>query len=251
MSTIINFTINNNNYTLSHKEVEAIYLFGSYARKDYDAFSDIDFFVLISNCNENEYIETKKSIAEQLKIPLDWLSLYRLNKTNEMIKYGSYFLWHLKIEGIKLYDKNDLFYNKLLNIPEYTRAKEDLVEYSQIYQDITKSIEIDLSTISYELNLIAAIIRNASIAVAHMNGIHLFGRYDSVLYCIKTYPSIYSFRADEFIDLYYYRLIYNRSSIKVIELVPTKDYVMYWLTYVSEILELAFKIYREGDKNYE
>lgn len=112
-------------------------IYGSYARNDFKKDSDIDLLALT-----NELI-SKKIIKNNIN-----LSVYSIQKFEEMINIGSLFIYHLKTEGKILYDENnllnDLLYKKFtLKINynmeisfSYNLIKEIISIYSNI-NDIT------------------------------------------------------------------------------------------------------------------
>lgn len=90
----------------NEQNIREIYLFGSFARGDQDQYSDIDILIVIDDCTENEYIYYKDSFAQILKVPVSWLSVYRIGKIRKMHNSGSYFLWHIKKEGKVIYSSD-------------------------------------------------------------------------------------------------------------------------------------------------
>jgi predicted nucleotidyltransferase len=154
---MINFTIRNIEYNLNDTNnlIEFISLCGSSARGDDDSLSDIDFFVVIDDCNEESFISTKKWISETLNIPINWISQYRKSSIVKMHEYGSYFLWHIKLEGKTIFSRSGFVEELLRILPPYNRVKEDLTQYLEICNDIKQSIKQDNVTISYELAVLA------------------------------------------------------------------------------------------------
>ena len=104
---MITFQIDGTRYYINQdKRIEEVWLFGSYARGEQDCYSDIDLLIIVQDCSDMEYTELKQQLSAELHIPLDWISLYQMNKITEMGNKGAYFLWHLKLEGHKLYSRN-------------------------------------------------------------------------------------------------------------------------------------------------
>lgn len=249
--SIIKFKIDNKLYEIKNDKIKAIYLFGSYARKDYDKYSDIDIFIMVSDCNPEEYRILKNDFSKQLKVPIDWISVYQKSKIYEMIKYGSYFLWHLKIEGVKLYDEDDILKKSFNSLQKYKNVRRDIEEYEMIYEDIVISLSRDLLVIEYELNLMASIIRNTSIAIAHMENRYLFDRYEPVKYCIAKWPQNIKFNLEEYKELYFFRIKYNRKNINMNEKDNILEYSRIWIRHTKDILSLGKKILINRGEYYE
>lgn len=145
---MITFQIDGTRYYINQdKRIEEVWLFGSYARGEQDCYSDIDLLIIVQDCSDMEYTELKQQLSAELHIPLDWISLYQMNKIIEMGKKGAYFLWHLKLEGHKLYSRNLFLQNILKSLPEYSGVLQDLMDYSVICNDIHENISEDRKSV--------------------------------------------------------------------------------------------------------
>jgi len=245
-SIIIRFNILNKPYKIKADNIIAIFLFGSVARDDYDEYSDVDIFILIEDCLEEDYLKYKMDFANQLCIPIDWISLYRKSTIDNMAKYGSYFLWHIKTEGIKLFEKDLYFSNTLNCLVRYTKVKNDIMEYEEICKDIKNSLAVDNLTLNYELNLISSIIRNTSIAMLFMNNSYVFGRVTPVKLCLEMLDGKLKFNLDDYIRLYKYRLFYSRNNKQIHIRNVDKSYVEFWLKNANDMLNFAMKFIEYG-----
>ena len=84
---MIEFDIVGKKYRLSQDyRISDIYLFGSYARNEQDIYSDIDILIVVENCTEMVYQELKRKISNELRMPMEWISLYQKNKIYEYNK---------------------------------------------------------------------------------------------------------------------------------------------------------------------
>ena len=118
----------------------AIYVYGSVARGDNDADSDCDLFVCIDDCPESDYLQLKEAVSiweEKYKCEF---SFYQVSMLVKMQKRGSYFLWHIRKEGILLFQQNEVFKSILTNLCPYGETREDFLEYSEILGDIERSV---------------------------------------------------------------------------------------------------------------
>jgi predicted nucleotidyltransferase len=213
---MIKLSISGNEYSLvDFTDIETICLFGSSVRGDNDDLSDIDLFVIINDCDENSFVKTKGRLADVLRIPVDWISLYRKSTVISMHKYGSYFLWHIKAEGKTIYSREGFIEEILNTLPPYTRVRNDLLEYLEICEDIRKSIAADNITLNFELSVLASLVRNTCIAFCYLHGKLIFGRVSPIRMSQQIMgESKFPFTIQQYKDLYSFRIARIRGVIK-------------------------------------
>lgn len=251
---MVKFSILNRNFLINNdNDIEAICLFGSCAREDSDQFSDIDIFIIISDCTEEIFLTKKKVLSEQLGIPADWISMYRKDSIMTMHAYGSYFLWHLKTEGKLLYSRSGLLERLLETLPTYIKAREDLLDYLIICSDIRKSIDSgDESTFHYELAVLASLIRNTCITISYMYGKFAFGRIEPIEVCRKIIGNKFPFDLDNYSKLYQYRIAYIRSEQKLVLTQPTIQEITTWIIRAEFLIKFGLAKESElHDKNFK
>lgn len=207
--------------------IEMIMLFGSYARKDFDAHSDIDIFILISDCKLKDYIRQKNDIAEYLGFPINYISLYTQEGFTALKNKGSYFLWHLKLEGILIYDKYDNYTNLFGNLEKYTSAKKDLLEYKLICEDIINNIRVYDEDSEYDLSVLASLIRNTCISICYCKGNYLFDRINPVLAVKKLMGESFPFSKNEYLNMYDFRLNRTRELSRELIKISNDDIINY------------------------
>lgn len=246
---MINININNKPYTVEEYEgyIEAICLFGSRARGDNDSLSDIDIFVLIEDCSEDLYVSIKKSLEMQLGIPSNWISLYRKDTINLMHDKGSYFLWHLKKEGIILYSRKFIIEQLLETLPKYKSIDEDLADYSVICKDIKESIQYGNSTAHFELSVLASLVRNTCIALSYKHGELVFGRIEPVQTAMKIIGANFPFTIKEYKELYKFRIVYTRGDKNIMLQDTSENLIKNWVKYVEFIIDFSIKYQKEED----
>jgi len=209
------FVINGRTYYLGDNnmyKIEDLYLFGSVARNDAEENSDIDLLVIIEDCAEKEYIELKDNIAKDFGFPQEWISVYQKSKIEAMHEKGSYFLWHIKLEGKLLYTANNYLARLLDNLPEYKESLNDLQDYEQICQDIKVALKTKDIEGVYELSLLASIIRNTCIAIDYLCEQPTFGRVSAVETCMDLIEDDLGFSVAEYRELYKFRLFMTGKS---------------------------------------
>lgn len=234
---MIDIEINGVKYRFDNPKIDSVYLFGSYSRGESDYFSDIDILIVIEN--DQNAIDLKLKISEELNIPMDWLSVYRIETMEYMASKGSYFLWHIKLEGKLLYSKTNRVKKILLHLNQYQNIEADLREYTIICDDIQRSVELDETTIDYELSLLASVVRNTCIVIAYLDKNYMFGRISPVKYCLEKIKNVELFNLDDYEKLYHFRIQYTRRYS--VEDIKSGDInlVKYWLNISRELIRYA------------
>lgn len=235
----------------SNIAIEDIYIYGSYARGESDIYSDIDILVVINTQEYKDIINIKDNMKSKLNIPRDWISIYSYNRIEEMKQYGAYFLWHLKLEGKKVYSRKRYLENTLKSIPKYKKCKMDLIQYNDICIDIENSVKKEQYNIYYELNVLASIVRNASIAFCFLNNKYIFSRYKPVKFVIDSISKNIGLKGinidiREYDELYKYRIIYNRGG-----LYPERDdlieFLLKWINIAKYIINMGINMLEDGE----
>lgn len=244
---MIRFNIFNKEYSLSSNQIESVCLFGSTSRGDYDFRSDIDLLIVIDDCDEDIFVNIKKTFAETLEIPPDWISLYMRSTMEKMREYGSYFLWHLKLEGNILFSRTGFLEGLLSNLPSYDRVEDDLNDYLQISKDIEESLKSDIVILEYELAVLASLVRNTCIAFCFLYGKPRFGRVSP----IKTTLEILGtniFTITDYEQMYSFRLSRIRKEIKP-SIAPSVEIVKIWLNRVNYLIQHCLERVRTNATN--
>lgn len=190
----------------------SIWLYGSYARGDADALSDVDVFVASDvTISKNELQGYLPTYIKQISI-----SQYSWNEVIKMAEYGSLFFQHLRREGFAIWESNSRkgeLYRILSNIGQYKYVKRDIRGFRTVIKDVYESLNEDGLKI-FELSVIATVLRHCSILGCWVIGTPSFGRTVSVKKFIKA-CGLDIKTATEFPSLYNYRLyIDGRISLK-------------------------------------
>lgn len=225
------------------KKAIAIYIYGSVARSDSDCESDCDLLVCIDDCSEAEFLSLKNSVS---RWELDYnceFAFYQMSTLMAMQKKGSYFLWHIKQEGILLYEQNSDFRSLLLELPPYTSTKSDFLEYNEILNDIGKSILQDSTTIEYDLSVLAVLARNICIGCCYLFGDMDFGRKTPVIKCINFWGVKFPFSLPEYEELYDFRFAVTRGK-QINRNLVSEEYIECWLSRIRSTLSLALSLVR-------
>ena len=99
------------NFITSKISPESIILFGSYARGDNNAKSDIDILIVIKNLENERKITSllyKALLNENITIPIDFLAV-DYDKYNVLKNKTGYIYKTIALEGKILYDKGIIY----------------------------------------------------------------------------------------------------------------------------------------------
>lgn len=237
-----------NMQSIVKEKIIAIYIYGSVARKENDENSDCDVLVCVNNCKQDEYNLIKKYFLACSPNDKYEFSFYTIEVLEEMQKKGSYFLWHIKKEGVLVYQNSNKIYDLLDKLPLYKGTHEDLCEYEEILNDIEESVKEDEITIVYELSVLATLARNICIACCYLIGDMDFGRNSPIIKCIKFFEKKFPFSLEEYISLYKFRLHCNRNT-EIEHKVNLAEFAQNWILRVRSLLEIVLNI--EEEKNDE
>lgn len=230
------FLVNKKEYTIETDDnINCIILYGSVARYENDSYSDIDILIVTETEKEKKYVITD---LQGNKLPDKWITIYSKRDINRMLQYTSLFLWHLKMEAIFIFKKDNYIETVLENLPEYTKTAEDVRQYKIICEDIKKVIIYENETMFYELSLLASLVRNLSIAFCYLKGEKCFGRNRPVEILLKDYPI---FSMEEYKELYVFRSKYNMGVQEENNLV-NKTLAMKWIENVELLIEFVEKL---------
>ena len=190
--------------------INSIILYGSEARQESDKFSDKDILIIVDR------IESRVSISCELeKLNYNFedneITIHDEIQLNKMLKKGSLFLWHIKLEGKILYDDKDFFNLKINQLEKFEDYKNEFLYYKGIFNDLEKSI-LDLSfQPKFDYALLFTLIRNSCMLISYKDGNPHFGRESAFMYC-KEKIKKFNFSKQKFKKLLAFKLKYERGS---------------------------------------
>jgi predicted nucleotidyltransferase len=230
------------------RSIETIAVFGSCARGENDERSDIDLLFIIDDCNNEEFLRKKEGIINQLKVPEGWISVYKKSSIENMNKYSSYFLWHLKLESKIIFSRNNFLEEVFENINEYKKVKSDLNQYQNICKDIRNLIKYDIGTYKYELSILASIARNTCMTLCYIINKKSFGRIEPIEISIDYIGESFPFSIEEYNNLYEYRISYKRENSKLSINQGIEKYINCWIDKIENLIDIVKNEYiiREG-----
>lgn len=158
-----------------------IWIYGSRARGDADRHSDTDVLVVADTDSMVDAVHDRLACTYPRVHP----SYYSWLEVERMAAYGSLFLHHIAIEGIRLQagaQDPDRLPRLLANLPRFSRADEDLAAFRQAIKESRVSM-LDGGWADFENEVIATVVRHAAILGAHLAGTTAFGREQPFFVC--------------------------------------------------------------------
>jgi nucleotidyltransferase-like protein len=162
--------------TLTNVAVYSVWLYGSHARGDSDAFSDVDIFVAGALPN-HEVIRSLTFNSQPLSV-----SRYTWEEVEAMANYGSLFLHHLRLEGKPFLESadGDCRLTQLLeHLPCYKLFRRDISAFHSTIADVRESFRTG-STPEFEMAVLGTVLRHSSVLGCYLSGRPCFGRTEAI-----------------------------------------------------------------------
>jgi predicted nucleotidyltransferase len=190
----------------------SVVLFGSHAREDHNEDSDYDICVFIKDEKKQKISES--AILKYVGIaegPLVNFNIYTDSVFNLMLKYGSLFLWHLKLEGKVLYGK-DYFDSKVSGLKKFERHREELMYYRTLLYDLCDSRKKISDITEFDFALLFTLLRNTCMILTQKHKAPSFGRMESFIKAKELFPDI-PLKYWDYECLSKYKITYERTTI--------------------------------------
>jgi hypothetical protein len=158
--------------------VRAAMLFGSRARGDSDEFSDVDIAVFVDAVEASTLVGLRAQLDASSPDRVVSFSMYSVASAETMSKNGSLFLWHLKLEGKRVYQRDawlDSLFAELRPYP-LSRALDDLLTLRTVLRDVQDSLRKTDLTILFEAATLFTVLRNIGNVTMAARGTPTFGR---------------------------------------------------------------------------
>lgn len=156
-------------------EDRALMLYGSHARGDADAISDIDVLVVGPSLPSTDEIAALLPFSCKRHLHT---SHYTWLEFGAMSNYGSLFLHHIAKEAVAIrYEGNaqERLSNMLASLGPYKLADRDLSGFRSTLRDVKTALRAGLSP-CFELAVLGGVARHASVLGCYIAGSPSFGR---------------------------------------------------------------------------
>lgn len=191
----------------------ALWLYGSHARGDKDALSDLDL-LLVSDAPQLSFETTA--------------SRYTWAEIEAMAASGSVFLHHLRMEGRPLLESKEAAGRMralLEGLGTYKNTKRDANAFATVISDVKEELR-NGSPPSYELGVLGTVVRHASILGCYIIGEPCFGREAPIRNFVKA-TGLPLVIGSEFSDLYQFRLAAEGRLPRALR--PTLGFTKKWI----------------------
>jgi hypothetical protein len=108
-----------------------------------------------------------------------------------MMLRGSLFLWHLRLEGKVLYDKDQFLERLLDNLPEFSAYHESLSSYRSMWQGVSEACSSLGYLTEFDCHVLHGIVRDCCILLCYSLGCPSFGRssaYEKAVAQVESFP---------------------------------------------------------------
>lgn len=155
-----------------------IYVFGSIARAQGDAQSDLDLLAVVADgCGKVNESDVVSHIPQEMRTFDPSISWYGMNRISEMFRNGDLFAWHLHHEALPLYDPERILAG-LGEPASYSTDVEDVTFFETLLCSIPSNLQASPANAVYELGLVYVCLRNIGMAASgKIAGKHNFSRY--------------------------------------------------------------------------
>lgn len=159
----------------------AAYIFGSVARGEQDALSDLDVLAVVrtggGKVADEVVAQYIPPALQSLKLSISW---YGRDRLREMFENGELFAWHLAAETQPIFDPTD-FLPKLGRPGAYYEAAQDVASFLQVFGGIQDQIVASPYNAAYEAGLVYVCVRNIAMAASsRLAGVPDFSRYSAL-----------------------------------------------------------------------
>lgn len=148
--------------------IDQVWLFGSFARKNTVDESDLDVLVV----GEEECVEQIEPWVRE-RVSFDGLidiAHYTKKRIISLAGQGSLFIWHLKDEGIPLYEDSAWLKEVFSRMPGYGNHQDDLAVLGQLVEDVAWSVVESSNSLVFDAGVLSTAIRNTAIILTNYIG---------------------------------------------------------------------------------
>lgn len=219
---------------MTQDNILSIIKFGSSARAEEDAYSDVDVCIITTEAITESEIE---GIKRDYHLPHDTeIIVYSAEQFETMTAYGSLFLWHLKLEGKVLFDRN-YFEESIKKLSVYEKHLCELDFHANLLRDVSYSMERLRIVNELDLSQLFTICRNTCMILSHFKKEFAFGRNSAYQTAKRIYYDL-PLTEEEYNYLAKWKLRYERGLFNDLEL-PSLNEVSALIDKCREVMYFA------------
>lgn len=195
-------------------EVLGAVVFGSSARGDSDAHSDLDVFVLCADLSFTKLASLKRRVAHAVGCHHSSISTYCVGNAMEMARSGSAFIWHLTMEGRVVFSRGGAIEKLFASFEPYGNYREDLALYRSLLDEVEQSLKRFPKPNGFDLALLFTICRNTCMRISFALGEPRFGRRSAFVVATARFGSQFPLSETSYEELLGWKLWYERGTAK-------------------------------------
>lgn len=217
-------------------EVEAVVLFGSRARGDWDQASDTDIGVFAAA----EQLEDLAMVKDACALACGSggvgvsLSVYSVRTAERLAAHGSLFLWHVRLEGAVLFRRSSwleqVLCNDSLRPYDASCAWRDLETFQCVSREVQAALNQGHGTALFEAATLFAVLRGVGMIVGMRSGRPCFSRLEPIRQLQALMGAAFRLTDAEVSKLAEAKLVYSRRRSSS------------WHTPLSSIRKTAAKV---------
>jgi len=222
-----------------HSNVLSIILYGSHARNDNNANSDYDICIFTKKLDGQKLTSSEINNlcknSQHLQITPIY---YQESLVDDMLEYGSLFLWHLKLEGKILFGKK-YFLSKIKKLKPFISHHSEILYHKELFSDLNNYLDCIFLPNEFDLSLLFTIARNTCMLLAHKRGNPTFGRLSCYAAAKKLFPDL-PIEKKEYLYLSKFKNIYERGTTQKYNL-PSESKFKKFIVLIDNLLKYALK----------
>ena len=164
--------------------------FGSTARHDTDQYSDIDICAIVDDSELDVVEGIRQAVASRYGTDESSLVCYSLSSLDHMVRSGSLFTWHLRLEGRILSDPDGIIDEALASLVPYRNYGLDVAQFKDVFADVVCEYLEAKSLNTFELHVLFVVARNICMLLTVREGHPEFGRRTVVPAARALFPSL-------------------------------------------------------------
>ena len=224
--------------------IESILLVGSVINGDSDEKSDLDFIIIINNCNNYVKSNIHKNLSMEMDIPLDWITLYTKYEFILVCNNGKkdLYMWYVNLRHKVIYSRSNFTKKIFDNMTLYTDVQGRVGSRLEVTNSLIKAYKKGEYSPEYVLNIIMRNVRDACINICFLMETLEFCKYRPIELCYKIKGVNMPFTYNEYVNMYELKREYKNDPTHFKLGEKADEIVMEWyrkyIRLAKEVLKL-------------